>query len=101
MTTKTKRLMASLHEILQAHRRLQEMLSDAIDGGRLTEADIPDDYQAIVGQLTLLEGLDPFTEEDAGYQSSRPRLSVSHLPGHYAFEPEQREAHDRWTECPY
>jgi hypothetical protein len=32
------------------------MLSDMIEGGRLTEADIPDDYEAVVHQLEELTG---------------------------------------------
>ena len=30
---------------------LHDMLSDMIEGGRLTEGDIPDDYAALVEQL--------------------------------------------------
>lgn len=33
---------------------LWDMVSDTIKGGRLTEADIPDDYRAFVRQLKLL-----------------------------------------------
>lgn len=35
---------------------LWDMLSDAIEGGRLTEADIPDDYEAFVEQMVSCEG---------------------------------------------
>ena len=31
--------------------RLWDMLSDMIEGGRLTAADVPDDYQALVAKL--------------------------------------------------
>lgn len=31
--------------------RLWDMLSEAVEGGRLTEADIPDDYAALVSQM--------------------------------------------------
>lgn len=40
--------------ILGDYRRLHDMLSDMIEGGRLKEADIPDDYEAIVEQLAKL-----------------------------------------------
>lgn len=43
---------------LREYRRLHEMLSDMIEGGRLTEADCPDDYEALVEQLTTLVALD-------------------------------------------
>lgn len=35
--------------------KLWDMLSDTIEGGRLTEADIPDDYQAFVTQMMACE----------------------------------------------
>jgi len=33
------------------YAQLHDMLSDMIEGGRLTEADIPDDYEALVQAL--------------------------------------------------
>jgi hypothetical protein len=44
-------LEASLRTMRAAYGRLHDFLSDAIEGGRLKEADIPDDYAAIVAQL--------------------------------------------------
>ena len=44
-------MMPTLLEVVKDYSRLHDMVSDAIEGGRLTEADIPDDYKAIVGQL--------------------------------------------------
>lgn len=38
----------AIAEYRKAYSRLHDFLSDMIEGGRLTEADIPDDYQAIV-----------------------------------------------------
>lgn len=35
----------------QAYERLHDILSDCIEGGRLREADLPDDYQALVEAL--------------------------------------------------
>jgi hypothetical protein len=47
--------------------KLWDMLSDTVEGGRLTEADIPDDYQALVSQMVKLAGIegakDPELEE--------------------------------------
>lgn len=41
----------ALEQMQEAYGRLHDFLSDAIEAGRLTEADIPDDYAAIVEQL--------------------------------------------------
>ena len=38
-------------DLLNAYFELHDMLSDMIEGGRLTEGDIPDDYAALVEQL--------------------------------------------------
>lgn len=40
-----------INELLEAYFDLHDMLSDMIEGGRLTEADIPDDYQALLEQI--------------------------------------------------
>ena len=40
-----------MDDLLNAYFKLHDMLSDMIEGGRLTEGDIPDDYAALVGQL--------------------------------------------------
>lgn len=42
----------TLKEIVSSYGRLHDILSDTIESGRLTEADLPDDYQAIIQQLT-------------------------------------------------
>jgi hypothetical protein len=44
-------LLASLRAMQAAYGKLHDMLSDAIEGGRLKQDDIPDDYRAIVEQL--------------------------------------------------
>lgn len=44
-----------LHELetaLTAYGRLHDIVSDCVESGRLSEADLPDDYQAIVQALT-------------------------------------------------
>lgn len=38
-------------DLLAHHSKLHDMVSDMIEGGRLSEADIPDDYQALVDHL--------------------------------------------------
>lgn len=38
------------------YARLHDMLSDMIEGGRLRRGDIPDDYEALVGELEKLSG---------------------------------------------
>lgn len=44
-------LKAALRQMRAAYGRLHDFLSDTIEGGRLKESDLPDDYQAIVEQL--------------------------------------------------
>jgi hypothetical protein len=39
-------------KLLAAYARLHDMLSDMIESGRLREADIPNDYRALVDQLS-------------------------------------------------
>lgn len=42
---------------MKAYHRLHDFLSDMIEGGRLTESDIPDDYQALVETLAVCANL--------------------------------------------
>lgn len=44
----------SEHEALLEYGRLHDGLTDMIEGGRLNEADIPDDYQWLVETLERL-----------------------------------------------
>jgi len=44
-------LFSAAPDLHKAYGRLHDMLSDMIESGRLSEADIPDDYQALVEQL--------------------------------------------------
>lgn len=46
-------------EPLATYRKLADGLSDMVEGGRLREADIPDDYQWLVATLAKIAGLDP------------------------------------------
>lgn len=41
----------ALKEALRTYAGLHDLISDMIEGGRLTEAMIPDDYQAVVAKL--------------------------------------------------
>lgn len=45
-----------IEPVLEAYKRLHDGLSDMIESGRLTEADIPDDYQWLVSSLVELAG---------------------------------------------
>lgn len=47
-----------LRKVLSAYHALHDVVSDTIEGGRLTEADCPDDYQAIVHHLSVCSALD-------------------------------------------
>jgi hypothetical protein len=48
---KAKELEVALRDMRAAYGRLHDFLSDAIEGGRLTAAHIPDDFDAIADQL--------------------------------------------------
>ena len=46
---------------LDAYRKLHDSLSDMIEGGRLDESDIPDDYKALVEALASIPQPPTFT----------------------------------------
>jgi hypothetical protein len=46
---------------MKAYRELADGLSDMVESGRLSESDIPHDYQWLVKQLVEIVGLDPVT----------------------------------------
>lgn len=47
-----RKLFEAAPDIRTAYGKLHDILSDCIESGRLTEADIPNDYQAIVELLS-------------------------------------------------
>lgn len=49
---------------LWAYRALHDCISDMVEGGRLTAADCPDDYQAVVTLLMMSASLDSETTSD-------------------------------------
>lgn len=51
-------LEAALRDMRATYGRLHDFLSDAIEGGRMKESDLPDDYQAIVAQLEACTAAD-------------------------------------------
>lgn len=51
-------LLTALRDMRAAYGRLHDFLSDAIEGGRFKESDLPDDYQAIVAQLEACAAAD-------------------------------------------
>ena len=53
----------ALRKSLKEYRRLHDFLSDAIEGGRLTEADVPDDYHAFIHQLEECARLEYFANQ--------------------------------------
>lgn len=53
-----QRTRSALQLMLEQYGRLHDALSDAIEGGRLTEADVPDDYQALVSLLVAARAAD-------------------------------------------
>lgn len=54
--------------------RLWDMVSDMVESGRLVEADIPDDYQALVAQMVKLASSEVRDEsvDACRYGSCRP-----------------------------
>jgi hypothetical protein len=52
------KLIAALRDMRAAYGRLHDFLSDAIEGGRIKESDLPDDYQAIVAQMEACAAAD-------------------------------------------
>ena len=44
-------------QLLQEYEKLHDGLSDMVEGGRLREGDIPDDYQWLVQSLAKLTGM--------------------------------------------
>lgn len=57
-TWKAADLEEALRDMRAAYGRLHDFLSDAIEGGRLKESDLPDDYQSIVAQLEICAAAD-------------------------------------------
>ncbi len=53
--------------------RLWDMVSDMVESGRLAEADIPDDYQALVSQMVKLGAFEVRDERVGAYQHSSCR----------------------------
>jgi predicted protein tyrosine phosphatase len=45
--------------ILNKYRQLHDGLSEMVENGRITENDIPDDYQWLVSLLIEIAALDP------------------------------------------
>lgn len=55
---------AATEEAVTKYRRLHDGLSDMVEGGRLDESDIPDDYQWLVDSLAELAAVDPAGRHD-------------------------------------
>lgn len=51
MSPQDRGALDAIAEYRKAYSRLHDFLSDMIEGGRLTETDIPDDYAALVSAL--------------------------------------------------
>jgi len=66
-------LLVALKEMRREYARLHDFISDMIEGGRLTEADIPDDYAAIVDQL------ENCATADAGAETAIAKATGTHL----------------------
>lgn len=103
MTTATQH-QASYTDALE---RLWDMLSDTIESGRLTEADIPDDYQALVITMQRCEVLRAATREQTPPAVTEPEDDASKLwfRNHYACPTCDIAWEDEWDcqcddECP-
>jgi hypothetical protein len=69
----TRGAISALRELHKTYSKLHDMLSDCIEGGRLSAAALPDDYAAIVEQITRCVAIDyvlslvfNFYEEELG-----------------------------------
>jgi len=51
--------------LLKLYRKLHDGLSDMVEDSRLTDMDIPDDYQWLVDLLAEIATQDPAFESDA------------------------------------
>ncbi len=63
---------AALKIMRKSYGRLHDMLSDMVEGGRLSEAEIPDDYQALVDALAECDGADHATKK--ALQNATPKI---------------------------
>ena len=68
-------LLPVLEQVTQKYFRLHDVISDCVEGGRITEALLPDDYQAIVH--TLVECLDPGAQADEAIKRARSAIASS------------------------
>lgn len=59
-----RRAQSAPSNLLDNYRRLHDGLSDMIEGGRLTRAEIPDDYDWLVEAMVWLAGHDPVPGRD-------------------------------------
>lgn len=76
----TAALTQALQAMIKAYGRLHDGLSDMIEGGRLTEADIPDDYHWLVQQLA---GSTALANEQA-------RVAIFPIPSSTSRDPKDR-----------
>lgn len=58
-------------DVMTLYRKLADGLSDMVEGSRLSEADIPDDYQWLVETLAAIAGADPCKEGEVPYEPTR------------------------------
>lgn len=58
MKTCTCGAVSALIELYKTYSKLHDMLSDCIEGGRLSAAELPDDYAAIFEQITRCVAID-------------------------------------------
>lgn len=68
-----------LQQAINAYARLHDFLSDAIEGGRLTEADAPDDYQAFVLQLEECARFEHFARTAVAAMAEREAALVKEV----------------------
>ena len=83
---------------IRALEKLWDMLSDAVEGGRLKKEDIPDDYEALVGQMVECEVARYAANRNQSAESRKPILTdeeVRTIRSMSVYWNEVREREDR------
>lgn len=62
---------------LHSLEKLWDMLSDAVENGRLLEHDIPDDYKAFIHQMEQCEAYRAFSLAPTHYQRARNAIVLT------------------------
>ena len=68
-------------DILSLYQRLHDRLSDMVESGRLTQADIPDDYEWLVNEMLVPLANHPCHDRSEPNEA-RPSIAVEAVDSH-------------------